>query len=276
MLKLPTLLRVLAIEFCFVAAARTAETQPAAGSPGTIAPVQLGITTASGLTYFVTHEGGGRRPQPGEMAFLHYTVLLTDGTKIESSLDQGEPFDFLLGGGGVIKGMDEAVANLGLGDEAVLIVPPQLGYGAKGAGKVIPPGATLVFLIHLVDIRPKDKVLSNVLLDVAVTQGLDAAIKRYQELRSAKFGDLYASEADMESLGYQLMKKKRFQDAVAFLRLNTEAYPNSADAFVSLAEALKKSGDKVQALRCCKQALELDPKNQEAKDLVGELQASGP
>jgi peptidylprolyl isomerase len=270
------MLRIIAIVFCVAAPARSAETQPATGSVAPVAPAQLGVTTASGLTYVVTHNAGGRRPQPGEMAFLHYTVLLTDGTKIESSLDQGEPFDFLLGGGGVIKGMDEAVANLGLGDEAVLIVPPQLGYGAKGAGKVIPSDATLVFLIHLTDIRPKKKVLSNVLMDVAVTQGFDAAIKRYQELKAVNFGDIYTSEGDMESLGYQLMKKKRIQDAVAFLRLNTKAYPQSADAFVALAEALKKSGDGAQALQSCKQALELDPKNLEAKDLLGELQAPSP
>jgi cytochrome c-type biogenesis protein CcmH/NrfG len=77
----------------------------------------------------------------------------------------------------------------------------------------------------------------------------------------------------MESLGYQLAKKKMLPAAVAFLRLNTEAYPQSADAFVSLARVLKKSGDKVQALSTCKHALELDPKNQDAKDLLGELQA---
>jgi tetratricopeptide (TPR) repeat protein len=207
------------------------------------------------------------------MAFVHYTLLLTDGTKIESSLDEGVPFDFLLGGGGVIKGMDEAIAKLGLGDEAVLIIPSQLGYGAKGAGTVIPPGATLVFLVHLVDIRPKDKVLSNVLVDMTVNQGLAAAVQRYQELKAIKFGDLYTSEGDMESLGYQLAKRKMLPAAVAFLRLNTEAYPQSADAFVSLARALKKSGDKVQAVSNCKHALELDPKNQDAKDLLGELQA---
>jgi FKBP-type peptidyl-prolyl cis-trans isomerase len=273
MFRLSTLLRLLTIGLCVVVTARSAEQQTTAGPSAPVAPVQMGITTASGLTYVVTHEGHGRRPQSGEMVFVHYTVLLNDGTKIESSLDGGEPFDFLLGGGGVIKGMDEAVANLGLGDEAVLIVPPHLGYGDKGAGKVIPPGATLIFLIHMVDIRPRDKVLSNVLMDVTMTQGLAAAIKRYQELRSAKFADLYTSEGDMESLGYQLIKKKRLQDAVAFLRLNTEAYPQSADALATLADALKRSGDKAQALRYCKMALVIDPKNRDAIDLLGVLQA---
>ena len=86
------------------------------------AAAQLGIPTPSGLTYVVTRAGNGRSPRPGEMVFGHYTVLLPDGTKIESSLDRGEPFGFPQGEGAVIKGMDGAVARLSLGDQAVLII----------------------------------------------------------------------------------------------------------------------------------------------------------
>ena len=117
------------------------------------APAQLGITTPSGLTYVITARGKGRRPKTGETVLVHYTGTLTDGTKFDSSQDRKEPIAFPLGRGAVIKGWDEGIAQMGMGDSAVLIIPPQLGYGAKGAGGVIPPDATLVFVVTLVDVK---------------------------------------------------------------------------------------------------------------------------
>ena len=116
-------------------------------------PPQLGITTASGLTYVITSRGNGRRPKPGETVLVHYTGTLTDGTKFDSSQDRKEPIAFPLGRNAVIKGWDEGIAQLGIGDTAVLIIPPHLGYGERGAGDVIPPNATLVFVVMLVDVK---------------------------------------------------------------------------------------------------------------------------
>ena len=114
------------------------------------------VTTASGLTCVITSRGTGRRPKPGETVIVHYTGTLSDGTKFDSSHDRNEPIAFPIGRGAVIKGWDEGIARLGIGDRAVLIIPPELGYGAQGAGGVIPPGATLVFVVTLVDIKPED------------------------------------------------------------------------------------------------------------------------
>jgi len=116
-------------------------------------PPQLGVTTASGLTYIITSRANGRRPKPGETVLVHYTGTLTDGTKFDSSQDRKEPIAFPLGRSAVIKGWDEGIAQLGVGDTAVLIVPPQLAYGESGAGGVIPPNATLVFVVKLVDVK---------------------------------------------------------------------------------------------------------------------------
>jgi peptidylprolyl isomerase len=116
-------------------------------------PPQLGVTTPSGLTYVITARGKGRRPKTGETVLVHYTGTLIDGTKFDSSQDRKEPIAFPLGRGAVIKGWDEGIARMGIGDSAVLIIPPQLGYGAEGAGDVIPPNATLVFVVMLVDIK---------------------------------------------------------------------------------------------------------------------------
>jgi len=110
------------------------------------------VTTASGLQYTEIVAGNGPAAQPGDIVSVHYTGKLTDGTKFDSSVDRGQPFQFPLGAGRVIKGWDEGIALMKKGGKATLTIPPELGYGARGAGGVIPPNATLVFDVELVDI----------------------------------------------------------------------------------------------------------------------------
>lgn len=109
-------------------------------------------TLPSGLSYIVTRRGEGRQPLPGEKVIVHYTGVMTSGQKFDSSLDRGQPFAFLLGKGQVIKGWDEGIGKLRVGDQATFIVPPQLAYGEKGRGP-IPPNATLIFVVELVGIE---------------------------------------------------------------------------------------------------------------------------
>lgn len=93
---------------------------------------------------------------------VHYTGLLTNGTKFDSSQDRNEPIAFQLGTGRVIKGWDEGIVRLRVGDQATLVIPPQLGYGAKGAGGVIPPDATLIFIVEVMGVKetaPADSAL---------------------------------------------------------------------------------------------------------------------
>jgi FKBP-type peptidyl-prolyl cis-trans isomerase len=111
-------------------------------------------TTASGLKYVVLKAGTGPSPQPGQTAVVHYTGWLTDGKKFDSSKDRNQPFQFTIGQGQVIKGWDEGVMSMKKGETRKLIIPPQLGYGDRGAGGgIIPPGATLVFEVELLDIK---------------------------------------------------------------------------------------------------------------------------
>ncbi len=109
--------------------------------------------SASGLRTIDTHPGEGPQPQPGQTVTVHYTGWLYDdgkkGQKFDSSLDRGKPFSFTLGKGEVIKGWDEGVAGMRVGGKRTLIIPPGLGYGARGAGGVIPPNATLMFDVEL-------------------------------------------------------------------------------------------------------------------------------
>ncbi len=110
------------------------------------------VTTDSGLQYEVIVAGDGAQPQPGNRVFVHYVGTLEDGTKFDSSRDRGKPFDFTIGQGQVIKGWDEGVGDMKVGDRRKLIIPPELGYGARGAGGVIPPNATLIFDVELLRI----------------------------------------------------------------------------------------------------------------------------
>jgi len=109
-------------------------------------------TTASGLQYWDITTGTGATAVAGKQVTVHYTGWLTNGKKFDSSVDRGQPFVFSLGAGRVIKGWDEGVAGMKVGGKRQLRIPPELGYGANGAGGVIPPNATLIFDVELLNV----------------------------------------------------------------------------------------------------------------------------
>jgi len=130
-----------------------------AAAIATRASAQTGkaMTTASGLQIIDIKEGTGASPKPGQTCVMHYTGWLYEngqkGKKFDSSVDRNEPFDFPIGMGRVIKGWDEGVATMKVGGKRTLIIPPALGYGARGAGGVIPPNATLMFDVELLAVK---------------------------------------------------------------------------------------------------------------------------
>ncbi len=107
------------------------------------------------MTLTVEHltQGNGAAPKKGDRVRVHYTGWLIDGKKFDSSVDRGQPFEFTLGVGQVIAGWDQGVAQMKVGDRVKLTLPPELGYGARGAGGVIPPNATLIFEVELLGVR---------------------------------------------------------------------------------------------------------------------------
>jgi rSAM/selenodomain-associated transferase 2 len=111
------------------------------------------VQTATGLGYVDLVEGTGPRPNTGDTVSVHYTGWLKSGTKFDSSRDRGAPFEFPVGKGRVIKGWDEGVISMKVGGKRKLIIPAHLGYGDRGAGGVIPPGATLIFEVELLGVR---------------------------------------------------------------------------------------------------------------------------
>ena len=111
------------------------------------------VETPSGLKYIILEEGDGEKPKKGQKVKVHYTGKLEDGTVFDSSVQRGVPIEFTLGVGQVIKGWDEGIADMKVGEKRQLIIPPDLGYGARGYPPVIPPDSTLIFDTELVEIN---------------------------------------------------------------------------------------------------------------------------
>ena len=139
------------------AALATGETStpaaPAAPTAAAPAAQETTVTTASGLKYEDLQIGDGAEAKTGDRVQVHYTGWLENGTKFDSSVDRGRPFEFPLGAGRVIRGWDEGVAGMKVGGKRKLVIPAALGYGDRGAGGVIPPGATLIFEVELLKIN---------------------------------------------------------------------------------------------------------------------------
>jgi peptidylprolyl isomerase len=126
-------------------------------TPATAQTVGRTMTTPSGLKITDSKIGTGATPKTGQICVMHYTGWLyqngTKGKKFDSSVDRNEPFEFPLGQHQVIAGWDEGIATMKVGGKRTLIIPPELGYGARGAGGVIPPNATLIFEVELLDVK---------------------------------------------------------------------------------------------------------------------------
>jgi peptidylprolyl isomerase len=129
----------------------------AIGAPAANAEMAKTVTTASGLQIVDMKVGTGATPKTGQTCVMHYTGWLYEngqkGKKFDSSVDRGEPFEFPIGTRRVIAGWDEGVATMKVGGKRTLIIPPALGYGARGAGAAIPPNATLIFEVELLGVK---------------------------------------------------------------------------------------------------------------------------
>ncbi|HET6976341.1 MAG TPA: FKBP-type peptidyl-prolyl cis-trans isomerase [Pyrinomonadaceae bacterium] len=224
------------------------------------------ITTPSGLTYLITKKGTGRQLKKGETVVLHYTGMLTNGVKFDSSRDRNEPLAFKLGAGQVIKGYDEGLSKLRVGDHAILVIPSNLGYGSKGAGDVIPPDSKLIFVVEVVDV--KSRSLADVMSTTLEAKGIEAMIAEFHRLKSVGDPDLYVGESDINGFGYSLLRRKRVNEAIEVFKLNVEAYPQSANVYDSLGEAYLIAGNKEEAIENYQKALTLDPTMESAKQAL--------
>lgn len=229
------------------------------------------ITTGSGLKYIIISKANGDPAIKGKAVEVHYTGRLLDGKVFDSSIERKEPIEFILGQGQVIRGWDEGISLMSIGDKYQLIIPSNLAYGEKGAGDVIPPGATLIFDVELMSVSEPKVPLEEVLLPVFIENGLDAMITKYRDIK-ANEPDVYNfKEVQLNSLGYTFLQGNNLDAAIEILKLNVEAYPNSFNVYDSLGEAYMVKGDKVNAILNYEKSLELNPDNQNAKNMLEKM-----
>lgn len=231
------------------------------------------VTTGSGLKYIVLEKGNGIRAESGKEATVHYTGYLTDGKVFDSSLRQNQPLSFTIGDGKVIKGWEEGVALMRIGDKFRFIIPPQLGYGETGAGNVIPPNATLIFDIQLLEVSMPKLALGDTLLVTIFESGIDSAISRYHYLKNTMPDQYDFREAQLNTLGYILLRNQMIKEAIEIFKLNSEAYPESANVYDSLGEGCIANGNVQLAIENYKKSLELNPDNENAKEMLKKLES---
>jgi peroxiredoxin len=171
----------------------------------------------------------------------------------------------------VIKGWDEAFALLHVGDQATLVIPPELGYGAKAVGP-IPANTELRFDVEL--LATKDRALADALQESIDRDGLAAATGQYAGWKKDNFGQLYADESQLNSLGYHYLQANKLPEALAVLQWNTELFPQSGNGYDSLGEALVKDGQGAPAIASYEKSLQLDPGNKNAVSMLAELKSA--
>lgn len=229
------------------------------------------VTTSSGLKYIILKSGNGKRSEAGKVAEVHYTGWLLDGKKFDSSRDRNEPFEFTLGAKQVIAGWDEGVALMKIGDEFRLILPPNLAYGERGAGEVIPPNATLVFDVELLGVHKPKKSIVDTLMAIIINKNVNKAIETYWDLYSEKEKEYNFKESQLNILGYQLLQVGLNKEAVKIFELNIQQYPESANVYDSMGEGCMIAGDNKNAIKYYEKSLEIDPKNENAKKMLEQL-----
>jgi peptidylprolyl isomerase len=253
---------VLAIALALAAPAANAQSGSASGSDT--------VTTPSGLRYVITRHGTGPAPTAGSYPVVHYTGALTNGTVFDDSHQRNEPIAFKLGMGQVIKGWEEGIALLHVGDRATLIIPPAMGYGEKGAGDVIPANATLVFDVELLNVKKQS--VGEWLSGIIDSKGPDAAQREYTRWKETRDDSYYLSETDINLAGYRYLNQKKFKEAIAIFKINTDLFPASGNVYDSLGEACMTAGDSKLAIANYQRSLELDPNNANAAEMLKKLQ----
>jgi len=230
------------------------------------------VTTFSGLKYIIQKSGKGKKAEIGKAAEVHYTGWLTDGKKFDSSRDRDETFEFILGAGQVIKGWDEGVALMRVGDKFRFIIPPELAYGDKGAGELISPDATLIFDVQLISVHnPKKSIIDTLMVVILNYGGIKKAKELYYVLKDEHEAEFNFKESQLNILGYQLLQAGMNKEAIEILKINVAEFPDAYNTYDSLGEAYMISGDTKLAIKNYDISLKLNPKNDNAKKMIEKM-----
>lgn len=230
------------------------------------------LETGSGLKYLIIERGQGAPVVLGKEVAFHWTGYLTDGSCFGTSKGS-DPFFYEPGKGQVIKGAEEALRLMRVGDRHLLILPPELAYGQRGAGEVIPPNATLIFDYKVVSVGELKLSLRDTLMAEIDRSGVEAALLRYATLKTTAANDYAFRESALNALGYALLGKGRTVEAVAILNQNMKDYPNAWNAHDSLGEALMEAGELEGALKRYERSVALNPENEQGLKNIAKLKA---
>ncbi len=229
------------------------------------------VTTQSGLKYIVVKTGSGKQAKEGMAVEVHYTGYLMDGKIFDSSRDRGVPIEFTLGEGQVIKGWDEGIALMKVGGKMRLIIPPELAYGSRAVGDVIPANSTLIFDVELMSVHKPLKSVIDTMLIVMMNKDVKTAIEVYNNLKDDYEDEYDFKENQLNTLGYQLMQGGRVKDAIEIFKLNVEQFPDSFNVYDSLGEGYMADGNTKLAIKNYEKSVKLNPNNENGKKMLEKL-----
>ena len=228
------------------------------------------VTTSDGLKYIVLRKGKGVKAENGKQVSVNYAGYLTNGKEFDSSYKRGRPIKFILGKGQVIKGWDEGIALMRVGDKFRLIIPPQLGYGSRKAG-MIPPNSTLIFDTELMKVTEPKLSLADTLLMAMFNNGIDSAVSRFHKIMKTDKDKYDLDEDELNTLGIRLLRGRYTKQAIEILKLNAELHPDSYNVCDILAEAYMIGGNKELAEKNLEKSLKINPENQRAADMLEKI-----
>jgi len=229
------------------------------------------VITDSDLKYIVIEKGSGEQAISGKAVEVHYTGMLTNGKVFDSSIERGEPIEFILGEGQVIQGWDEGIALMNVGDKLRLIIPPEIGYGEKGAGDVIPPNATLIFDVELISVSEPKMSIADVLMGLILDGKFDEVIAKYKELKETKQEEYNFKENQLNVLGYDLLNMGKVKEAIEIFKQNVVSFPESFNVYDSLGEAYMINGDIELAIENYEKSLGINPNNENGLKMLEKL-----
>ena len=226
------------------------------------------FVTESGLKYKVLQRGNGAKAEKGKEISLHGIGYFEDGKVFWNSRDERSPFYFVLGKDRVIKGCEEGVALMRVGDRFLFTMKPELAYGEKGRPGTIPANAILIFDYEILSVEDPKISVADPLAQVIKEKGLAEAVELYHQLKKTKSGEYNFREDQLNRLGNRLLRDGQIKEAIGILTLNVSVYPESPNAYYSLAEAYAKNGQNKEALENYKKCLQLNPKHSNAAEKI--------
>lgn len=230
------------------------------------------MATESGLKYLIIDKGDGLKVALNKEVAFHWTGYFRDGSSFGTSAGT-EPFYFITGKGQVIKGAEEGLALMHVGDRYLFIMPPELAYGEKGAGETIPPNATLIFDYQVVSVTEPKLSVADTLLPVIKKGGIEKGVILYHQLKKNDFDKYAFRESVLNSLGYQLLRDTLITEAIEIFKLNVQEYPESWNVYDSLGEAYLSQGNKSLALKNYQKSVELNPENEFGLEAIKKLKS---